>query len=107
MITIEEPVITIFDLECKLLDDKKQIGSIEFLYENDKTIYIESFYLDKEYRNKGIGTKIFNEFITKYITKEVQEINLTTTKDAIGFWSKLGFLLKNNENLMELKFKFS
>ena len=103
----EKPFTTPFDLEYKIFDKNNQIGSIEFLYENDKIVYIENFYLNKLYRNKGEGTKLANIFINRMNKNGIANIGLTSVPEAIKFWQKLGFNLKNNETFMELELKAS
>ena len=69
-----------------------------------KLTYLEGIFIEKPYRNKGIGQKMLFE-LTKWAKKEnsnrIQLDALTKNKRAIKFYNKLGFF--DYEILLEKK----
>lgn len=80
-------------------EEKKLIGylDVEF-YTKPKKGYIEDLFVYKEYRNRGIATKLISEF--KKILKEKKykymtlEVNIKN-KNAQKLYGKLGFKAKS------------
>nr|WP_207731486.1 GNAT family N-acetyltransferase [Clostridium botulinum] len=73
------------------------LGSEEQYY--DGVVFnIKEFCVRNDIRNKGLGTKIFEEFENRLKGKGITEITLVTTKDysTEGFYKKRG-LQSNNE----------
>jgi len=73
----------------------KNFSSI--IHENDNEVYIFSLNVDKDYRNKGIGTKYILEMIdyAKSYKKQLTLIPYSTKKDDMKklekFYKRLGF----------------
>lgn len=80
------------------------IQLIEYMPQcNDNGIlgYICNVYTNKEYRNKGIQTKLLKQVIDYAKMKKVCEIQLSTDNQvAIGIYKKLGFV--QDEMMMKL-----
>lgn len=89
---IEEDVL--FDVVSNISDfkmikiNKDIIGTVGVLEYKDGFI-IDSIFINKEYRNKGIGSAIIKELIDKYKTLYlcVYEFNFS----AISLFERLGF----------------
>lgn len=76
------------------------VGFIMFQVEHMKSNFfkedlgfIREFWVKKEYRLKGIGTKLFQEVVKEFESLEVKKLILTYEKSALGFYNKLGFKL--------------
>ena len=73
---------------CNIIVDNKIVGCI-LLTNNDNTKLLDEIYLEEEYRNKGIGTKIImdilnnNDVVYLWVYKENEK--------AISLYKKLGF----------------
>jgi len=68
------------------------IGWLEYEIYNDY-IFINQLHITTEYQNKGIGTKILNEFIV-YGKKENKNIYLEVLQGnerALNYYAKIGF----------------
>ena len=84
-----------------IAEDKKPIGIIIATYFKPLRIskfarkgYVSNLYVQKNYRNKGVGKKLLDislkwlkENKVKYISLEIHLEN----KDALNFYSKMGF----------------
>lgn len=72
---------------------KKIVGYI-FAYLKDNSIYFSSIAVDKNYRNMGIGRKLFafmfKHFAKKGLKKACLDVR-TANKKAISFYENLGF----------------
>lgn len=72
--------------------------------DNGKQGYICNVYTDKNYRNKGIQTKLLKEVINYSIEHNLCELNLSTDSDiAISIYKKCGFKFDNWAMKTELK----
>ena len=72
------------------------IGTCGGLQQTDKTIKMNCFYISPEYRNLGIGNKLYDLFINFTKKEKYKEIILCTFKEfdiAIKFYEKRGFKL--------------
>lgn len=86
----EDPLKSEDCIGCYAIDDDV-IGGVVFYNQMD-WMFIERSYINPEYRNKKIGTKIFNE-LEKYC-KENQLVGMrlsTWDFQAKGFYEKIGF----------------
>ena len=64
--------------------------------DNGKKGYICNVYTDKNYRNKGIQTKLLKKVINYSIEHDLCELNLSTESDiAISIYKKCGFEFDN------------
>tara|TARA_R100000742_G_C4278146_1_gene100662 strand:+ start:1127 stop:1462 length:336 start_codon:yes stop_codon:yes gene_type:complete len=75
-----------------IIVNNKYIGSIVFLEENNQFANLLKITIEKEYRNKGIGTFIINQLINTYKEFRVLDINPT----AINFWKKWNVKIKRD-----------
>lgn len=78
------------------LHNNEIIGSIGALKVNKDTIKINSFYVKKEYRNKKIGTSLYNKIINFIENNNYKEIILCTYDSynvASIFYKKNNFIL--------------
>ena len=91
--------------------DNSVIGYISGYIDHDNKIKveiettIESIYIEDNYRNKGIGTKLINEFIkcikemgVKYILID----NFILNESARYLYNKLGFIVLKESRRIEI-----
>lgn len=74
----------------------KIIGTCGALKKTDTTIKLNSFYLLSEYRDKGIGKRLYNKIMEYILEKNYKEIILCTFEKfnrAIEFYKKRGYKL--------------
>lgn len=70
--------------------DGKVVGSIT-TFSKDDGIFLDEIYIDMNYRNKGIGTKII-EYTLK--NNKVVYLNVyKANKKAVSLYKKLGFII--------------
>lgn len=72
------------------------VGTCGGLQQTDKIIKMNCFYIDSEYRNLGIGNKLYDLFLDFVKKEKYEEIILCTFKEfdiAIKFYEKRGFNL--------------
>lgn len=78
------------------------VGIVEFrkhTYSNS-VIYIDEIYVEKEYRNRGIGREIIKT-IQKYHKATILG---NSTLDSVGFWTKIGAYFEyDEEELMQYR----
>ncbi len=77
-------------------DDSDIIGVCEIIknWEKEKSAFIHSFYVDKEYRNKGIGKNLLKKVIDILENEGFRTVELTIDPDnevAIHLYSEAGF----------------
>lgn len=88
---------------CLYKHDKK-IGSINFAIAKD-VIFIFEMDVKTQYRGYGYGKKLYKYFKQYMFDKQfIGTVELTTSKDSIDFWKKMGFLLVSKNN--QVKFKY-
>lgn len=76
--------------------ENKIIGTCGGLQQTDKIIKMNCFYINSEYRNLGIGKKLYDLFYNFAKRENYKEIILCTFKEfdiAIKFYEKRGFKL--------------
>jgi len=76
--------------------ENKIIGTCGALKKNDKTVKLNSFYILSEYRDKGIGKKLYDKIMEYIVEKNYKEIILCTFEKfniAIEFYKKRGYKL--------------
>ncbi len=74
----------------------KIVGLLPFMKER-KIIFVEDIVVDKQYKNKGIGTKLFNKIQEIGIKLNIREIELNVwalNDEAIDFYRKMGFQMQ-------------
>ena len=84
--------------------DDKFVGYMEYtiLDRKDKVAYIDQFYVDEEYRKKGVGKALMNELekIAKDIKCDKIELNCWSfNENALDFYYHLGY--KNQRVILE------
>lgn len=72
------------------LKDEYQIGYARVISDKTRFAYITDVYIDENFRKKGIGKKIINYVLNHEELTDVYQW-LLITKDAHGFYSKVGF----------------
>jgi GNAT superfamily N-acetyltransferase len=81
-------------------DGKITIFSIilDGIRENENSARIMSLEINEKYRKIGFGSKIY-KIIENYLKNEgYKNIDLVMVReDAIDFWKKMGFILKNGK----------
>ena len=87
---------------CNIIVDNKIVGCI-LLTNNDSGKLLDEIYLEEEYRNKGIGTKIImnilnnNDVVYLWVYKENEK--------AISLYKKLGFnVIEETESRYYMKY---
>ncbi len=87
---------------CNIIVNNKIVGCI-LLTSNDNGKLLDEIYLEEEYRNKGIGTKIImdilnnNDVIYLWVYKENEK--------AISLYKKLGFnVIEETESRYYMKY---
>lgn len=81
--------------------ENKIIGTCGGLQQTDKIIKMNCFYIKSEYRNLGIGKKLYDLFLNFAKRENYKEIILCTFKEfdiAIKFYEKRGFKLYETTN---------
>ncbi|MCK4259347.1 MAG: GNAT family N-acetyltransferase [Halanaerobiales bacterium] len=74
-----------------ILFDNTPVGRIYINWEKDDTRIIDIAFL-KEYRNKGIGSKILNDLIEKSVEKKISlSLHVEYYNFAKEWYEKLGF----------------
>lgn len=77
------------------LNSKNQIvGTCGALQETNEIIKMNCFYIDSQYRNSGIGNRLYNLFLDFAKAEDYKTIILCTFKEfdiAIKFYEKRGF----------------
>lgn len=68
--------------------NKKLVGLIGFEYESKDKVELKHIAIKPEYRGRGIGKDMIQEFIK---SQKALTIKAETDKDAVGFYSKIGF----------------
>ena len=91
--------------------DNIVIGYINGYIDGDNKIKIEieaiiqSIYIEDNYRNKGIGTKLINEFV-KYVkemgVKYILIDNFIQNESARYLYNKLGFIVLKESRRIEI-----
>lgn len=79
-----------------LNEQNKIIGTCAALKKTDTTIKLNSFYILSEYRDKGIGKKLYDKVMEYIVAKNYKEIILCTFEKfniAIEFYKKRGYKL--------------
>ena len=99
-VTSEVPKL--IDVYCNIMVDNKIIGCI-LLTNKDAGKLLDEIYLEKEYRNKGIGTEIIrdilsnNDIVYLWVYKE--------NVKAISLYKKLGFnVIEETESRYYMKY---
>lgn len=87
---------------CNIIVNNKIVGCI-LLTSNDNGKLLDEIYLEEEYRNKGIGTKIImdilnnNDVVYLWVYKENEK--------AISLYKKLGFnVIEETESRYYMKY---
>jgi len=77
-----------------LNDFDEVIGTIGALKRTDEEVYLNSLYVNKEYRNQGLAKKLYDEVLTFIREDDYKLVTLRTFfrfELAIRFYEKLGF----------------
>ena len=75
-------------------EDKKKIVATIALIKKGKDYIVKRLYINKEYRNKGLGQEIYYKIENFAKRAKISKLKLTTTpqmKAAIHFYKKNGF----------------
>lgn len=99
---VKNQVITKLENYKIIFNDNNEIGCL-LITNNDDSISLDEIYLEKDYRNKGIGTKIIKKLISenKSVCLWVYKLN----EKAISLYKKLGFeIIDETENRYYMKY---
>jgi ribosomal protein S18 acetylase RimI-like enzyme len=72
------------------VNDDKLVGLIGVIYETADAVELKHIAIHADFRGKGIGSKLINEFIK---AKKIVRIKAETDQDAVGFYKKMGFAI--------------
>lgn len=91
------------------LDNKKIVGFLSICkYKEENYIYLDDYCVNKDYRGKGIGSKLM-EMACEYAKKEKIDCILTHVEDAntesINYYNSKGFVEKEKEGHRLLIYK--
>ena len=99
---IASEVPKLIDVYCNIMVDNKIIGCLLLTNKDDGKL-LDEIYLEKVYRNKGIGTEIIrdilsnNDIVYLWVYKE--------NKKAISLYKKLGFnVIEETESRYYMKY---
>ena len=79
-----------------------RIGYVQmktFFY-NDNIAFIDYFIINREYRNRGIGTLVFKFLMKLWKENGIESICLFVVEESIDFWNSIGFDV-NEDNWTE------
>lgn len=88
---IDDNVKTLIDEYKNILYNKKIVGSY-LVRKIDEGYLLDEIFIEKEYRNKGIGTSIIQKIIRKYNDRLYLWVYKANQK-AIILYKKLGFIV--------------
>ena len=99
-ITSEVPKL--IDVYCNIMVDNKIIGCL-LLTNNDDGKLLDEIYLEKVYRNKGIGTEIIRDILSN---NDIVYLWVYKKNDkAISLYRKLGFnVIEETESRYYMKY---
>lgn len=92
-------------------NNEEIIATIGYCERNSKIAEVKKLYINKEYRNHGLGKKLLDTAIEHIKEKEYESIYVGTNeyfKNAIKFYQKYGFKYifeEENGYIFELKIK--
>ena len=99
---VTSEVLRLINDYCNIIVDNKIVGCI-LLTNNDHGKLLDEIYVEEEYRNKGIGTKIIldilnnNDVVYLWVYKENEK--------AISLYKKLGFnVIEETESRYYMKY---
>ena len=99
---VKNQVITKLENYKIVFNDNNKIGCL-LITNNDDSISLDEIYLEKDYRNKGIGTKIIKKLISE--NKSVYLWVYKLNEKAISLYKKLGFeIIDETENRYYMKY---
>lgn len=84
----------------------KLIGTIGLKKERER-FRIARIYVDKAFRDEGIGTKLMNKLLKYCRQNKITDFFLTTYKqmNSIGFYEKMGFrIIKEEGNIITMRY---
>lgn len=90
------------DEKCWIILDNfdEVIGTISCLKKDINECYLKYFYLNKEYRGLGLGSKLFEvfmNFVKKHNYKKIYLGTYERLERAVSFYKKKGFVEYENE----------
>jgi len=88
--------------------NNKLVGFIAIAGEGKDDIYIDEFWIKKEYQKKGVGSGLLKFIVDKYKKKGVKSISVMTSKKvggAFNFYKKFKFKENKSEVTMKKNLK--
>ncbi len=83
------------------LDGEKEVGSARVVGDGGYQFFISDVIVRPEYQGMGIGREMLNRLMDKALSVaddgETIMINLMSAKDKEGFYEKLGFMRRPND----------
>jgi len=77
-------------------------GALANFGNDDSSKYsISNFYIIPEQHQSGIGRKLFNHLLTLAKSKDVNVLHVPSSRNAIGFYEKMGFIIDDIQNDLE------
>ena len=81
-------------------DNSNIIGTISCINKNEQECYLKYFYVDRQYRGKGVSKQLYKAFCDFIEEKKYKKIYLGTYEKlerAVKFYEKNGFIEYKNE----------
>ncbi len=72
------------------------------IVKDNKTLYIDSIAVDKNYRGNHIGKRLIND-VVKSINERYTDVFLVAYNESVPFYKKLGFVSLNNKYYAQRK----
>lgn len=92
-----------------LKDEEKIIGTIGVINKGVKIAEFKRFYVDKDYRGKGYGTKLFNYALDFCKNSRFEKVEFETDKElkkGHEFYKKKGFKIVKEDSISFYMEKF-
>ena len=99
---IASEVLKLIDVYCNIMVDNKIIGCLLLTNKDDGKL-LDEIYLEKVYRNKGIGTEIIRDILSN---NDIVYLWVYKKNDkAISLYRKLGFnVIEETESRYYMKY---
>jgi len=83
--------IFVYKIDNKIIAATSIVEEYKFINNNGKVCHIEDVFVDKNFRNKGIATKMIKYVENYCINNNFYKMILNCDKELISFYEKFGF----------------
>ena len=84
--------IFVYKIDNKIIAATSIVEEYKFINNNGKVCHIEDVFVDKNFRNKGIATKMIKYVENYCINNNFYKMILNCDKELISFYEKFGFI---------------